>query len=571
MIPQKEHGNNQVLKDLILSHPYTIIALLLLSLLGTFFSLVTPLIMGKLIDSVLDGKNVSLLYPLLLGLSVLFLISALSEYISSIVRGNLSLLLFKELAYDIFGAVQESSLEDLQKIKTGDLLTRTMGNTNVAVQTITTIIPQIVMGIIGFILPFMIMFSLNPQLTIIVSSPFVLFVISSVYYGKKVKQFQRQSLDSSAGMNSFLKEAYSIVPLTKVFLLEQWMHDKFAAWMSEYYNASRDVIRVSSMSSSIGMIIYGIPTFLVLIFGSLDVINGIMSVGTFVAFITYTGRFFSPIQSLSLLWTTYKGSQASLDRIGEVLSLKKELWGKKSLVSCLETIEFEDICFSYDRRIIFKNFSATFKNGRNYLVGDNGSGKSTIIRLLCGLYRPDRGTILIDGQDLSSLSRESLRKSVSVVFSDALIFDGTISENILIGDRSASREDMMNAAKKAQLHEFVLGLPGQYETEVGESGLNLSSGEKQKIALARVILRDSPIVIFDEFTRSIDIESKKSILSVIRKMDNKIIIIITHDSDEIENNCNLVGIEKVNISPIMDDNRGENTSSALLTDSPVAL
>jgi len=129
----------------------------------------------------------------------------------------------------------------------------------------------------------------------------------------------------------------------------------------------------------------------------------------------------------------------------------------------------------------------------------------------------------------------------------------------------------MNAAKKAQLHEFVLGLPGQYETEVGESGLNLSSGEKQKIALARVILRDSPIVIFDEFTRSIDIESKKSILSVIRKMDNKIIIIITHDSDEIENNCNLVGIEKVNISPIMDDNRGENTSSALLTDSPVAL
>jgi len=325
------------------------------------------------------------------------------------------------------------------------------------------------------------------------------------------------------------------------------------------------------MSSSIGMIIYGIPTFLVLIFGSLDVITGIMSVGTFVAFITYTGRFFSPIQSLSLLWMTYKGSQASLDRIGEVLSLKKELWGIKSLATCLEKIEFEDICFSYDKRIIFNNFSATFKNGRNYLVGDNGSGKSTLIRLLCGLYRPDRGTILIDGQDLSSLSRESLRKSVSVVFSDALIFDGTISENILMGDRSASREDMMNAAKKAQLHEFVLGLPGQYETEVGESGLNLSSGEKQKIALARVILRDSPIIIFDEFTRSIDIESKKSILSVIRKMDNKIIIIITHDSEEIENNCNLVGIEKVNTQSIMDDNRGNNTSSALLTDSPAAL
>jgi len=533
-----------MLKDLILSHPFAITALLLLSLLGTLFSLATPLIMGQLIDTVLIGKNTSLLVPIILGMSGLFLVSALSGYISNNIRGRLNLVLFKELAYDLFGSVQEASLTDLQKIKTGDLLTRTIGNTNVAVQTVTSIIPQIAVSVFSFILPFAIMFTLDPKLAVIASFPIILFIISSVYYGNKVKKYQRSSLDSAAGMNSFLKEAYSIVPLTKVFLLEQWIHDKFETHMSKYYDASWDVVRVSSMSSSVGMVIYGIPILLVLTFGSLEVISGSMSLGTFTAFMGYIGLFFSPIQMLSVFWTSYKGSLASFDRIGEVFSLKKESWGENQLAPVVEKIEFKNVGFAYDTRAILNGFNATFIRGRNYLIGDNGSGKTTLIKLLCGIYRPDKGSILINGQDLGSLRKDSLRKSVSVVFSDALVFDGTIYENILIGDISASREAVVNAAKKAELHEFVTGLPCQYETEVGEAGLSLSSGEKQKIALARVILRDSPVIIFDEFTRSIDAESKRSIYSVIRQLDNKIIVIITHDMNDIEKEARVITLER---------------------------
>jgi len=544
MIPQKERGNNLLLKGLILSHPYVIIALLLLSLLGTLFSLATPLIMGKLIDTVLIGKDTSLLVPIILGMSGLFLVSALSSYISNNLRGKLNLVLFKELANDLFGSVQEASLSDLQKIKTGDLMTRTIGNSNVAVQTVTSIIPQIVVSVFSFILPFVIMFSLNPKLAVIASSPIILFIISSVYYGNKVKIYQRSSLDSAAGMNSFLKEAFAIVPLTKVFMLERWIHDKFETHMAKYYDASWDVVRVSSMSSSMGMVIYGIPILLVLSFGSLEVISGSMSLGTFTAFMGYIGLFFSPVQMLSILWTSYKGSMASFDRVGEVFSLKKESWGENHLAPGVEKIEFNNIGFAYDSRTILNGFNATFIRGRNYLIGDNGSGKTTLIKLLCGIYRPDKGMILINGQDLGSLKKDSLRKSVSVVFSDALVFDGTIYENILIGDISAPREAVVNAAKKAELHEFVMRLQNQYETNVGESGLNLSSGEKQKIALARVILRDSPVIIFDEFTRSIDAESKRSIYSVIRQLENKIIIIITHDMNDIEKEARVVTLER---------------------------
>ncbi len=541
-----EPGNNEMIKKLILSHPFAIIALLLLSVLGTLFSLVTPLIMGLLIDQVLIGKNTELLFPVIVGMSCIFLVSAVSNYLSSNIRGKLNLTLFKELSGDLYNAVQIASYKELQKFKTGDLLSRTLGNSNAALQTVTTIIPQIIITTFSMVMPVFIMLYLNPKLTAISMSPAILFIFSSWYYGNKTKFYQRRALDSSANMNSFLKEAFSIVPLIKVFKLENWMHSRFNTKMSDYYETSLDVVKVSTMSSTVGMLIYGIPSILVLTFGSWEVLNGSMSLGTFTAFMGYVAMFFAPIQMLSMLWTNYKGSLASFDRINEILSIKKDVWGDNRLPKEISGIVFEGIWFSYEGREIFKDFHMTLKKGRNYIIGDNGSGKTTLIELLCGLYRPDNGKILIGGQDLISVNKESLRESVSVVFSDALLFDGTIYENILIGNPSASRQEVIIAAKRAELHDFIMSLSKQYETEVGESGLNLSSGEKQKIALARVILRDTCIIIFDEFTRSIDVESKKSIYSVIRQFKDKIIIIITHDMNDVEADSNQITLKKVN-------------------------
>lgn len=535
-----------MIKKLILSHPFAIIALLLLSALGTLFSLVTPLIMGLLIDEVLLGRNDRFFVLILVGMSLIFLISAVSNYLSTNIRGRLNLILFRELAGEIFDSIQDASYKDLQKIKTGDLLTRTTGNTNIAVQMVTSIIPQVIITVFGLVMPVIIMLFINPKLAVISISPAILFVLSSWYYGNKTKIYQRRSLDSSAQMNSFLKEAFLIIPLIKAYQLEKWMAKKFEKSIVEYYDATWDVVKLSSISSSVSLLIYGIPTILVLAFGSWEVLNGSMSIGMFTAFMGYVSMFFSPIQLLSALWTNYKGSLASFDRIGEILSIKKDTWGIVDLPRKINTIEFDGIGFAYEARVILKDFQATFRKGRNYIVGDNGSGKTTLIELLCGLYRPDKGRIFIDGQDIVQIRKESLRNSISIVFADAFILDGTIYDNILMGNTSASKEEILNAAKKAELHEFIRSLPKQYDTEVGESGLNLSSGEKQKIALARVILRDTPVIIFDEFTRSIDIESKKSIYSVIRKLEDKIIIIITHDMNDVEVNSNQITLKKIN-------------------------
>jgi len=540
IIQKKEFGYNKLLLEIFLSHPIMITFLILLSFLEILFAIISPLVMRSLIDDVLVGKNFGLLYPLLLIFSIIFIISALSLYFSTRIKGNLDIILFNALSLQIFDRVQMVEYSELQQLKTGDLQFRTTGNVGSIIQIVTSTIPQILVTVSGIFLPVFIMLSLDFTLTIIVISPSILFVFFSLYFGNEMKAKQRPALDSNANLQSFLKESYSSIPLIKVFSLENWMHEKYDQHLAQYADKSVNLIKVSSISSTISMLIYGIPSILVISLGSMAVIQGTMTIGTLTAFIGYVALFFSPIQQISFLWNNYKSTQASYERINEILELKAEQNGDDLISITKGEIKFENVWFYYNSRIILKELNITFARGRNYIVGDNGSGKTTILKLLCGLYTPDRGRIVLDGQDLTHMSRNAIRTSISVVFSDALIIDGTIYDNILLGNLSTTKEDVISAAKKAKLHDFIMKLPKQYESEVGESGLNLSSGEKQKIALARVILRDSPIIIFDEFTRSIDTESKKSIFSVIKQLTNKTIIIITHDLQDIEKNGRVI-------------------------------
>lgn len=544
MIRKKVSGYNRLLWEMSRPHLLTIAAVIFLSFLGLLFSIINPLIMRTLIDDVLIGSDTALFIPVILAMAGIYFVSALSDYLSGRVNGKFNIVLFTELSSKIFNKIQTSDYSDLTQLKTGDMLFRTTGNVGSIIQVVSTIIPQLVVTIAGIFLPVIIMLSLNAEITFLVLSPVFLFVLSSWYFGNKIKAAQRPVLDSNAGIQSFLKESYSIIPLIKVFRLENWVSGKYDNCLSQYTNTTVESIKVSSMNAGVSRLIYSIPSVLVLLLGGMAVMEGSMTIGTLTAFMSYVSLFFSPVQQLSSLWKMYKSSQASYERIDEIMEYDTDISGEETAEISKGEIVFEDICFSYNDRVILKNFSAKFTRGQNYLIGDNGTGKTTVIKLLCGLYTPQNGNITIDGLNISDMSRDSLRTVVSVVFSDAFLFDGTIAENILFGNLSAAKEDIIKAAKKAGLHDFVMKLADGYETMVGESGLNLSSGEKQKIALARVILRNSPVIIFDEFTRSIDIESKKSIYSVIRELTDKTLIIITHDMNDIEKDGNVVILGK---------------------------
>jgi ABC-type bacteriocin/lantibiotic exporter with double-glycine peptidase domain len=334
--------------------------------------------------------------------------------------------------------------------------------------------------------------------------------------------------------------------------------------MDNYYGISLNYTKISSLNSSLSSLILGVPVVLLITFGGYMVMDGSISLGTFTAFLSYTTIFFSPISQLSSIWTSYKSSLPAFDRLKAIYDMEPEVGVDNEITVNEGIITFENVWFSYDNRDILKGFNATFKPGLNYIVGDNGTGKSTILKLICALYPVDKGCIKVDGQNIDEIKRDGLISNISMIFSDPYLFDGTIYENLRIGNFNATEEDIIRVSKLVKIHEFIESTPDKYKTQVGEDGLMLSSGEKQKIALARAVLKNSPIILLDEVTKSIDKDSREAINNAIKNlMVDKTVIIVTHNSSEIEDNSNISYIEQ--------ENGSDGSNNPLIPDTPEVL
>ncbi len=541
-----QKGYKFFFKKFVKAHLLSLLSLLFLSFFSLLFTFISPILAKSLIDDVFIGRNVNIFIYILMEFVGMYFLSSASSYFSSYLAGKLEVVMLKDVSESVLNYIQYSSIKSTQDFKVGDLITRIMGNAQTAITIPVHIVPQIIMSIITIVIPFIIMIYMDLQLALIVMSPVFLFIFSSFIFGEKMEKSQMAFLEENASVYSFLKENLSIIPLIKVFGLERWSQSKFKGKMDNYYDRSINYTKISSLNISIGILILGVPVILVMLFGSPMVINGSLSLGTFTAFMSYVSVFFSPISQLSKLWTSYKSSSPAFDRVKELFELEQDYNGDESLAIKKGEIKFNDVWFSYDNnRSLLEGFSATFKKGLNYVVGDNGAGKSTILKLLCSLYPPNNGNIKIDGQDILKVKRADLIKNVSIIFPDPYLFDDSIYKNIQIGNLSASKDEIVHAAKLVNIHEFIKNLPYGYETQVGEHGIMLSSGEKQKIALARAIIKDSSIILLDEVTKSIDTESRESINQVIKKLkDKKTIIIVTHNTNEIEPDSNIVYLEQ---------------------------
>jgi ABC-type bacteriocin/lantibiotic exporter with double-glycine peptidase domain len=331
--------------------------------------------------------------------------------------------------------------------------------------------------------------------------------------------------------------------MIKVFNLNNWANNKFKKVNEEYYSTSMSFTKISSANASFNSFVVAIPTILFIIFGGEMVLKGTLSIGTFTAFLSYISMFFAPISQFSSFWNMYKSSTPAIDRIKEIMDRETEKTGDEKLNFKEGIISFEDVDFAYGEKIILKDFNKQFYKGLNYLVGDNGTGKSTIMQLICGILTPDKGKITIDGQNIGNVDQKNLFNRISIVFSNPYLFKGSIYENIIVGNLNAERSDVEEVCKLVELEDFIKNHEEGYDYDVGESGQLLSSGERQKVALARALVNKKPILLLDEAMKSIDEETRRTMNSVLKKIQNsKTIIIITHNLSEIEKSSNIIKI-----------------------------
>ncbi|CVK32252.1 ABC transporter ATP-binding protein [Methanoculleus bourgensis] len=504
--------------------------------------------MKDLIDDVITQRKTES-FTYLIGLLFLICISSsIARYFSVSLTGKISAKVTNSIRKGIFISLQCKKLNEIYKVKSGDVLSRFMNDIYVCQNLFTSYIVQLFSCVFGIIFPLTIMLMLKWDLTVICIAPIVIYVPLSFYFGQFLKMGQKKILEINGKISTFLRESLSMIPLIKSFGLEKYQQVRFEENLDTYYNSILSVSHVSALYLSITNALIFFPLLMLFIVGGKMAINEIISIGTLFAFSAYLMQFYSPVNSLANLWSNIKMSSAAFDRLHEIVELEAESDGKMDLKSENKEIVFENVSFSYGKNKIFERLNITFKKGMNFVIGANGSGKTTIFHLLIKLYTVEAGAIKIDSQDISEVSLPSLRRNIALLSQNIQLIDSSIYENILLGNLSASEDAVVNAAKKAKIHDFIVRLPNGYNSLVGEDGLALSGGERQKISLARAILKDSPIILLDEVTSPIDKESRDCIYNVLRELSSgKIIIIATHDCSEIREGDWIVDLNKVNV------------------------
>lgn len=512
-----------------------IVILFILITIDTICGVTTPLIARFFLDDIVNKNTQPMFY--INYIILLFFIAVayfLTRYFITYFSGKLTVRVENNTRTGILDTLQNSTFNDVYKVKSGDILSRLMNDIFICQQLFTNQITQLFSGIIRIAFPLVVMLFLRWDLAIICISPIFIYMPISLFFGKRLKAKQKKVLEQTAKIYSFIKEALLVFPVIKAFRAEKYQNNRFNLERTEYYNSVVSQNRILALYLAVTMFLYFFPFILLFYIGGIMVLNGTITIGIFTAFNLYVIQFFNPINTVASIWGSIKMSTAAFDRVTEIMQMENEKSGKDTLVIKVEKIEFNNVGFSYGNKPVFDNLSLTFKNGINFLVGDNGTGKSTIFNLLLKFYSPNKGSILIDDQDINKVTLESLRQNISLVPQDAQLLDVSIFDNILLGNFLAKDEDVIAAAKLTKAHEFVSKLPNGYKTLIAELGLNISGGERQKIALARAFLKNAPIILIDEAV-SIDKESKKSLYETLREVSStKIIIIISHDYLEIK-------------------------------------
>jgi ATP-binding cassette subfamily B protein len=512
------------------------IALVLLSIgVGSVLSLAPPQLIRAIIDKALPQRNARLLNLLSLGSIALAVVSALLSVGRTYLITWTSQRIMLDLRAQLYERLAHMTLRFYTLTRPGDIITRLNNDVSGVQGLINVIVVTIVTNVITLVTTLIVIFAMNWQLAVLAVILVPLFVLPVRRVGRIRRALTRMMQEKRSDLNSFIHETLGISGylLTKVFGREELQQERFT-------EKNLDLMELSIRQAMVGRWFFAMLGVLgafgsAIIWwsgGHLHFRHG-LSLGTIVAFTAYLGRLYGPVRSLANVRVEFVRSMAHFERLFEYIDASPEIVdGERELTSPKGSLEFSSVTFSYepDGKPALKDVSFAAPAGRMVaLVGPSGAGKTTITYLIPRLYDPSVGQVLVDGDNVREFTLTSLRRHIGMVTQETFLFHTTVRENLLFANPDATDEQLEQACRQADIHERIVALPEGYETTVGERGFKLSGGEKQRLAIARVILKQPRILILDEATSSLDSESEAQVQAALeRLMVGRTSIVIAH-------------------------------------------
>lgn len=486
------------------------------------------------VDDILIEKNVLMLKIIPLAAVGIYLVKALSDYFSYFFMADVGQRVILTVRDMLYGHIQTLSMPYFIRTPTGVLISRITNDVNMIQSSVTNAVTEFVRESLKLVGLVVVVFYRSTELAMIAMIVFPLVIYPISKFGKRLKRYSTKSMNVMGQVMSILDEGISGIRIVKAYNMEEYEKERFSTENRRYYRNWMKRVAVRAVSSPMMELIAGISAAFILWYGGMKVINGTLSAGEFASFILAVGMLYAPIRKLNTVNIEIQEGIAAARRIFNVLDTVPEIADKPGAVE-LERVdgsfEFRDVSFTYTGKeyaLTGVSFSAG-QGERIALVGESGSGKTTIANLLPRLFEATSGQIVVGGRDIRDVTMKSLRGNIAMVTQEMVLFNDAIRANIAYGTGDASIEEVMEAARAAHAHEFIMQMPQGYDTMVGESGVRLSGGQRQRICIARAIIRNAPILILDEATSSLDTESEREVQAALeRLMKDRTTLIIAH-------------------------------------------
>lgn len=511
--------------------------------------LIFPIIVRYLLDDVYTKNKAQIIkYISIIGIALLimYIIRYFCQYYITSKGHIMGARMEADMRSDIFNHLQRLSFSYYDNTNTGKLMSRIVTDLFDISELAHHGPEDVFISLLKIIGSFAILMGINVKITVILFFITLFMIYFSYFYNKKMKAIFTKNREKIANVNAQIQDSLSGIRVVKSFSNENVENRKFQKGNSEFLETKEDSYTIMGRFYSMNGFFQGILYLSVVLFGGIFISQGKLNISDLVVYILYINIFLNPIDKLVNFTEQYQRGITGFERFLEVINTHPDIVDSKDAIDLKNVsgkIKFESVSFSYDNRnTILDNINVDIEQGKTLaIVGPSGGGKTTFCSIIPRFYEVDKGSVKIDNVDIKNIKLKSLRDNIGIVQQDVYMFSGTIKDNIAYGKPNAKDEEVIEAAKMANAHEFIMGLENGYNTYVGERGVKLSGGQKQRISISRVFLKNPPILILDEATSALDNESERLIQKSLELLSkNRTTLIIAHRLSTIRNADNIL-------------------------------